>query len=81
MQNANDECEPKKNRPHSTGVIPFIRMRQNELLHVAIGLNANVLSDRKALHIQGRRMEGKLDWFSNRIRIRRSHSGYTQVES
>ena len=59
-------------------------MRQNELLHVAIGANTNVLSDWKYLHTRDPGSGGG-DHTGSRIafviRIRRSHSDYAEVES
>ena len=64
-------------------------MRQNELMHVAIGPNANVLSDLKSLPTQCHYRVAH-DMFRGNytvpliafvIRIRFSYSPYAQVES
>ena len=63
-------------------------MRQTESLHIAIGPNANVLSDRKSLYTYGRRRVAHAGERENDtgpliayiIRIRRSHSDYAQVK-
>ena len=62
---------------------------ENESLHVAISMDVNVLLDGKSLHTQDYHRVAHTAWRRNYkgplitfiIRIRRSHSDYTQVES
>ena len=66
---------------HSSECECELRMRQNESLHVAIGADANVLTDQKSIHSLGRSRVAhaawreKLHWFPNCIR--HSHSAFT----
>ena len=86
-----------KDRKHriSKGVLPFVRMGMGSMMATkwipswVIGLNVNGLSDRKALHTQGRCSVahalhwGKLHWSLNIIHHSNlsSYSYYLEVES